>query len=69
MKCQKSVKNANLSFPEPSVMPSNCFFCPNNSSKHIDSLFIIINDTRKQQILTFKRANRQFCSLFYLKND
>ncbi len=51
------------------VMPSNSFFCPNNSPKHMDSSFIVIKDTEKQQILTFKRLNQQFLILFYLKND
>ncbi len=69
MKCQKSAKNAHLSFPEPSVTCSDCFFCPNNSPKHEDSSFIFISDTEKQQILTFKRLNQQFFLLFNSKND
>ncbi len=31
---------------------------------HLDSSFIFINHTKKQQIFTFKRINQQFCLLF-----
>ncbi len=64
MKCQKNVENAHLSFAELSVTSSDCFFCPNNSPEHKDSSFILINDTDKQQILTFKRLNQQFLFTF-----
>ncbi len=57
MKYQKSVKNANLNSPEPNMTSLNCFFWPNNSLKHKDSSFIIINNTEKQQILTLQRQN------------
>ncbi len=63
MKCQKSAKNAHLNFPEPNVMSSNCFFCP-NSQKHKNSSFIFIDDTEKQQILTFRTLNQQFFYFF-----
>ncbi len=58
------VRNAHLNFPESSVTPSNCFFCPNNSPTHKDSSFIAINNTKTQQILTFERLNQQFFFLF-----
>ncbi len=67
MKCQKNVKKAHLTFPEPNVMSSYCFFCPNNSPKYKDSSFIIIIDKEKQQILTIKILNQQLFLLFYLK--
>ncbi len=47
MKCQKSATNANLNFPEPNETSSHCFFCPNNSPKHKNSVFIFINNTDK----------------------
>ncbi len=56
MKREKSAKNAHLNFPEPNVTSSYGFFCP-NSPKHEDSSFILINDTEKQEILTFKSLN------------
>ncbi len=62
-----SVKNARLSFPEPRVTSSVCSFCP-NSTKHKDPSYIIITDTEKQQILTFKRLNMQLF-LLYLENN
>ncbi len=68
LKYQKSAKNAYLNFSEQNVTSSNGFFCPNNSPKHKESSFFI-NDSEKQQILTFKRLNQQFFKLFYLKND
>ncbi len=34
--------------------------CPNNSLKHKDSSFILMNDTEKQQILTIKRLNQYY---------
>ncbi len=68
MKCKKRAKNVHLNFPEPNVTSSNHFFCPNNSPEHGDSSFIIINDTEKQHILTFKRLNQQFFLHFYLQN-
>ncbi len=68
MKCQESAKNSNFYFPEPNVTSSNFFFCPNNSPKHKDSSFMIINDTEKQQILLFDILNQQFL-LSNLKND
>ncbi len=68
MKCQKSVKNVYLNFPEPNVMSSDFFLCP-NSPKHRDSSFIIINNTEKQQILTLKSPNQQFFLIIYLRND
>ncbi len=52
MKCEWSVKNAPLNFPEAIVMSSGCLFRPNKSPKHTDSSFFILNDTEKQQILT-----------------
>ncbi len=58
-----------LDFPEPNVTASERFFGPNNSPKHKDSSFIFINDTEKQQILTFKTLNEQLFLLLYLKND
>ncbi len=60
MKSQKSVKNAHLNVSEPSVTSLSCFFCPNNRPKHKDFSFIIMNDSEKQQILTFKTLNQQF---------
>ncbi len=68
VKCQKNVENAHLNFPEPNVMFSNSFVCPNNSPKHKESFFFK-NDTKKQQLLTFKTLNQQFFLLFYMKND
>ncbi len=65
VKCQKTAKNAHLNFAEPNVTSSNRFFCP-NSPKHKDS-FSLINDTEKQQILTFKTLNQKFFLIFYLK--
>ncbi len=70
--CQYSVKNAVLNFPEPwaiSEASSDCFFKPNNCPKHEDSSFVIMDDTDKLQILTFKRLNQQFFLHNHLKND
>ncbi len=53
-----------LNFPEPDVTSLNCFFCPNNSPKHTNSSFMIINITEKQQIFTFMRLNQEFFLLF-----
>ncbi len=39
------------------------------AQRHKDFSFIFINDTEKQQILTFKTLNHQVFLLFYLKND
>ncbi len=69
MKCQKGVTNANLNIPEPSVMSSGFFFCPNSSTKLKDSSFIFTDVSKKQQILTFESLNQQFQLLFYLKNN
>ncbi len=63
MQFQQSAKNAHVNFPEPNVMSSD------NSLRHKDGSYIFMNDTEKQQILTFKRLNQQFFSLLYLKND
>ncbi len=46
MKCQRSAKNVRLNFPEPVVVSSDCFFCPNNNLKHKDSSFMIIMTQR-----------------------
>ncbi len=69
MKCQKSPKNVHLNFPESNVASLNCKFCPNNSPKHRESSFMIVNDTEKQQIFTLKRLNQEAFLLFYLQND
>ncbi len=69
MKCPKSAKNAHLNFPDPSVTPLTCFFCPNNSLKHTKNvLFIIINDAETQPILTFKRPNQQLFTVLQKKD-
>ncbi len=41
----------------------------NNSPKHKNSSFIIINDPEKQEKVTIRRLNMGFVSLFRLKND
>ncbi len=58
-------KSVNRLFHEIS---NKCEKSPNNSPKHKDSLFIIINNTENKQILTFERLNQWFF-LLYLKND
>ncbi len=61
MEGQKNA-NANVNAKNahhPNVTSSDCFFCPNKSPKHKDSSFIFMNDTEKQQILTFKTLNQQ----------
>ncbi len=68
MKCHKSVKNAHPNFPERNVTSSYASFVQ-TKTQNTDSSFIIISATEKQQILTIKRLNQQFFSLFYLKND
>ncbi len=69
MKCPKSAKNAHLNFPDPSVTPLTCFFCPNNISKHTKNVsFIIINDAETQPILTFKRPNQQLFTVLQKKD-
>ncbi len=37
------------------------------AQKHKDFSFIIINDTEKQQLLTFRRLNQQFFLLFLIE--
>ncbi len=59
----KNVKNAYLAFQKSNVTSSQCFFGANNSPKHKDSSFTVVNDTEKQQVVTFKKLNLQF---FYL---
>ncbi len=66
----KCAKNTQLHFPEPNVTSSNCFFCPNNGPKHKESSFVMINDTEKQQIVTFQKLNQQFFTFLLTKwND
>ncbi len=40
--------------PQLKIMSSNVLFCPSNSPKPKDVLFIILHDKEKQQILTFE---------------
>ncbi len=53
-------------FPKAQCDVFKLFFCAKNK-KH--SPVRTMNDTEKQQILTFKRHNQQFFLLFYLKNN
>ncbi len=46
MKYQKSAKIANLNLPEPNVMSSNRFFCPNNSPKLCVCVFLGIHSAK-----------------------
>lgn len=50
-------------------MSSNSFFCPANSPKHQDSLFIIINDKDRLQIPTFKKPQTENIGPFYKKKS
>ncbi len=44
--CQKSAKNAQINFPQPNVMYSNCLFRPNSSPKH-KTLHLFLYMTQK----------------------
>ncbi len=63
MECQKRAKNAHPNFAEPNVMSSHCAFCPNNSPKHKDSTFIIVNDTWKMTE-AINRLSKELASNF-----
>ncbi len=53
MKCQKDLKNAHLSFPEPSVASSE------QQLKTQRLLIYYHNDTENKQILILKRLKQQ----------
>ncbi len=56
-------------FPRAQFDVFRLLFLPKQQPKHRYSSFIIINNTKKQQILTFKRINQQFFLLSYSKDE
>ena len=57
---KENVVNGHHNVLEPKVLSSYCFYCLSNSPKHKDSLFTIINDKAKEQILTFKKLQPEY---------
>ncbi len=54
IKCQKIVKNACYTFPQPKMTSSDVLFCLTDSPESKNIQFTIISDKEKQQIITFE---------------